>query len=226
MLAAMISDAHLTGRDDPNQARLAALLDSLETPRLFLLGDIFQFWWSFRGHAEAEYAPVLEALDRVQQRGTRVTYVPGNHDFALRHFEERGVVVSSHVRCLLGGRRFRLLHGDEADASAGYALTRAVLRGSVFAGVMRLAGPTRGRQLGMALAGGSRQHVAPSAPLVAAQEALASQLLESSDVVVMGHSHAPGVHHLTGGTYVNLGDFVEHHTWLAVTEDGLELRSA
>ena len=225
MLAAMISDAHLTGRDDPNQARLVELLDGLDTQRLFLLGDVFHFWWSHRGHREPAYGPVLDALDRHLERGTRVTYVPGNHDFALRHFEDRGVRVTSQVRCLLGGQRYHLLHGDEADTSAGYAATRALLRGPAFAVAMRAARPGLARRIGLALAGASHSDT-PDAGLVQAQVALADRLLATSEVVVMGHSHAPGVHERPEGTYVNLGDFVQHHTWLAVTQDGPQLRSA
>ncbi len=47
MYAAMLSDAHIRGLDDPNQHQLVEWLDQLDASRLFLLGDIFGFWWGF-----------------------------------------------------------------------------------------------------------------------------------------------------------------------------------
>jgi UDP-2,3-diacylglucosamine hydrolase len=227
MLAAMISDAHLQGLDDPNQHLLVELLDRLDCPRVYLLGDLFHFWWGFPDVVYGDFVPVLAALHRLRRRGTELSYVPGNHDFELGPFFQRlDVHVASRLEPVLGGRRFVLLHGDEADESVGYKLTRSTLRGGAFSRLMHRLGPRRAQRLGHKLAGGSRDYGAsePSDKLVSAQLRLAERELRQADVVVMGHSHAPGVHHLEGGTYVNLGDFVQHHTWLAVTESGLELR--
>ncbi|HJN75374.1 MAG TPA: UDP-2,3-diacylglucosamine diphosphatase [Myxococcota bacterium] len=226
MLAAMISDAHLNGLDDPNQGRLTALLDSFDAPQVFLLGDLFQWWWGGRDLAFAEHRPVMDALARLQGRGAAVHFVPGNHDFgAAPLFRELGIVVSDRIEVELGGRRFVLIHGDEADRTLGYRLTRRLLRGPAYAGLMRLVGPARAQRIGLGLAGASYVGE-PNASLIEAQVALAVEELGAADVVVMGHSHAPDVRALPGGTYVNLGDFLHQHTWLSVGEDGLELRRA
>lgn len=222
----MISDAHLDGLADPNQARLVTLLDELDVRDVFLLGDIFQWWWGRRDAAYQAHLPLMDAIGRLQARDVGVHFVPGNHDFgAADFFTELGVVVSSRVDVELSGQRFVLMHGDEADDSLGYALTRRVLRGPEYRLAMRLLGPERAQRIGLGLAGASYVGE-PNASLVAAQKELAQELLSDADVVVLGHSHAPGVHTLEGGTYVNLGDFLHHHTWLAVTDDGPELRTA
>jgi UDP-2,3-diacylglucosamine hydrolase len=226
--AAVLSDAHLQGLEDPAQHRMVALLDALETERLYLLGDLFHFWWGFRGAVMSEFVPALAALHRVTRRGVPITYVPGNHDFALGPFfkDALGVTVSSEVREVFGGRRYVMLHGDEADTSAAYALTRAVLRGPAFAALMRLSGPAGARRIGLKLAGASREHGGDPTPLIDAQKALAAEKIRAgADVVVVGHTHRPGVEALEGGgTFINLGDFHHHRTWLAITEEGHELR--
>lgn len=229
MHAAMISDAHLRGLRDPVQRRLVDLLDGLEAERLYILGDLFHFWWGFGDAVFSEFVPVLAALERLSRRGVAITYVPGNHDFALGPFFTRdlGVAVRSRVALRLGGERYLLVHGDEADRSPGYALTRWLLRGPAFAALMRASGPTRARRIGLRLAGSSRGHGGDSGPLVQAQKAWAIPYLQGGfDNVVMGHSHSPQIESLAGGRFINLGDFHSSGTWLAVTEEGPELRGS
>ena len=128
------------------------------------------------------------------------------------------------VEVHLGDADYVLVHGDEADSSLGYWITRKVLRGAAFAGLMRAVGPVGARRIGLGLAGASREHGDPRS-LVAAQKAWATQEIEAgAEVVVVGHSHAPTLEPLAGGTFVNLGDFARDGTWLSVGADGPELR--
>ncbi len=226
LAAAMLSDAHLQGLDDPGQVAVVRLLDGLKTERVFVLGDLFHFWWGFRGVVYAEFVPTLDALRRLVARGVDVAFVPGNHDFAIGpHFEALGVRVVSELDVTLAGRRFYCAHGDEADDGWGYRLTRSVLRGRAFGAFMAAAGPSGARRIGHALAGASRD-LPPSPDLVARQQAWGQSILRQGfDVVVCGHTHAPELTDSAHGTFVNLGGFAEDRTWLAVTQDGaLELR--
>ena len=226
LAAAMLSDAHLHGLDDPGQAAVVAWLDDLEAERVFLLGDLFHFWWGFRDVVYAEFVPTLDALARLVARGTEVSFVPGNHDFAVGpHFGHLGIQVADELDVRLAGRRFFLAHGDEADESTGYRVTRAVLRGRAFAALMAAAGPSGARRIGHTLAGTSRD-LPPSPDLVARQQAWGRAKLQAGfDVVVCGHTHAPELSDGPDGTFVNLGGFAGDRTWLAVEQDGtLDLR--
>ena len=222
MRIAMVSDAHLSGVDDPGQAALVKWLDCLEVDRLILLGDIFHHWWGFSGAVMDEYVPVCAALLRVRERGIDIDFVPGNHDFAAGPFfsERLGARVTGPRREQFDGVDFFLAHGDEADASMGYRLTRWVLRGWMFALLMRVLGPGLGGRLLRRLAGASRHHPANADELMRAQQDWAAErIAEGAQVVVMGHVHVPGVVARDGGTIVHLGDWVEHRTWLRV-QDG------
>jgi UDP-2,3-diacylglucosamine pyrophosphatase LpxH len=166
-----------------------------------------------------EYAGVCEALRRLARRGVWLGMVPGNHDFAagpLFTEELRADVRPAHAETL-DGVRYHLAHGDEADASLGYRLTRATLRGSAFAALMERLGPQRGGRLLRALAGASRDRPAPQAALLEAQRTWAqARVEEGAQVVVLGHSHAPGLTPLRGGTLINLGDWRDGPRWLEV----------
>jgi len=221
MYAAMLSDAHLSGLDDPNQHHLVAWLDEIEAPRLFLLGDIFGFWWGFSEVVYGDFVPVLAALERLRRRGVQVDWVRGNHDFAMGSFvEDRlGIGVHDQLEVCLGGKRYLLDHGDRADRRLGYRISRGVLRSGMFAGAMRLLGPGYARRLGLALAGASHANMRPAGDLLEDQHRWASEHLRSGfDVVVLGHSHHPSLQATPDGVVVNLGDFVSHYSWLEVGE--------
>ena len=215
MRLALLSDAHLSGPDDPNQRLFIAFLEGLDADRVCLLGDIFQHWWHFGDRPFSAYAPVVDALRRFS-----LTFVPGNHDFAAASFfrEELGAEVANVVHETWDGLRVHLAHGDEVDRSLGYRALSAILRGRPFAAMIDAMGPERAwRFLGRI---SSPPSGTPDPALCVAQEALARSLLAEADLVVFGHTHAPGLHRWPEGIYVNLGDWVRHHTWLLV-EDGV-----
>jgi UDP-2,3-diacylglucosamine pyrophosphatase LpxH len=216
MRVALLSDAHLEGPDDPNQVLLLRFLDGLSCDRLCLLGDIFQHWWHFGDAPFEQYRPVIAALRRFP-----VTFVPGNHDFHAPAFfrEVLGATVAPVVRERWDGLPVHLAHGDEVDRTLGYRALSALLRGRPFAALVDAMGPARAWAFLGRIAGhpsGRR----PDPALCAAQEVRAKGLLaEGAGLVVFGHTHAPGLHRYPAGIYVNLGDWVTHHTWLCV-DDG------
>ncbi|MDP2305566.1 MAG: UDP-2,3-diacylglucosamine diphosphatase [Pseudomonadota bacterium] len=215
MRVALLSDAHLAGPDDPNQHRLLRFLDTLAVDRLCLLGDIFQHWWHFGGSPFPAYVPVIEALRRFP-----VTFVPGNHDFhAARFFRDvLHAEVAPVVTPRWDGVAIHLSHGDEVDTSIGYRALSAVLRGRLFARGVDALGPERAWRFLSSMSG--TPSGTPDAALCAAQLADArARVADGVGLVVSGHTHAPCHHELPGGAYVNLGDWVTHHTWLLV-EDG------
>ena len=217
----LLSDAHLTGRDDPNQALLAAFLEQVEADEVYFLGDMFHFWWGHEGYRDPDYGLFFEAIEALINRDCKVFWVRGNHDFHLGPVIEKelGVVVGDAFEVEFQSQRGLLVHGDEADRTLGYRAVRAVVRGRAFAGLMNALGPRRSRRVGLALAGASRHEMTPNAPLLKAQANWAEERFEEGHrFVVLGHSHCPGIHRLNGGTLVNLGDFADAHSYLELDE--------
>lgn len=218
MRVVLVSDVHLGGPEDPHQAAFLAWLRGLRADHLCLLGDVFDTWWHWGEVPFPQYLPVVEAL---RATGAGLTVLPGNHDFHAPRFfhgEDTPILPTAEAHRRWDGLRVQLAHGDHVDHSLGYRALTAVLRGRAFAaGVDRLA-PDRAWSLLRGLSG--RGAVRPAPGLIAAQTADArARLAAGCDLVVFGHTHAPGVHVFPEGTYVNLGDWVQHHTW-AVVEDG------
>ena len=217
-----LSDAHLTGLSDPNQAFLVGFLDQCEAAEIYFLGDMFHFWWGRKGFRDPDYAPFLDAIERLRARGIIVRWVRGNHDFHLGPVieEDLGVEVADSFELEVDGARILLVHGDEADRKLGYRLTRGLVRSRLFAGWMWLLGPRLAKKFGTALAGASRHDTSGQDGVLQAQAQWAEErFLEGVDVVVLGHTHAPGIQDLNGGTLVNLGDFSCSHTFLEIDQE-------
>src|SRR3954470_14340365 len=117
-----ISDVHL-GLRDCQAAYLLDFLRGTSCEHLYLVGDILDienlqltpFWHSLHGEVVAEILGIAA-------RGTRVTYIPGNHDAVLRRFAGQrfaGVDIAlDAVHVAADGRRYRVSHGDEHDSES------------------------------------------------------------------------------------------------------------
>lgn len=213
---ACFSDLHLRGRDDPSQARFCAWLDDAQVDRICLVGDIFDHWWHFGARPFDDYTPVIDRL-----RGRSLAFVPGNHDFHAASFfgEELGATVGVELVESWDHRRVELLHGDHVDRSAGYRLAAGVLRGPAFAGLVDRLGPARAWAFLRRLAG--EPGGTPSPRLVALQRADArARIAAGADLVIMGHTHAAGIHGFGRAAFINLGDGLVHRSYVVVA-DGL-----
>ncbi len=134
-LTYFVSDVHLGLRiGDPSdrERRFAGFLRSLpeETDDLYLLGDIWDFWYEYRDVVPKGYVRVLSALVDLMERGVKVYFFQGNHDvWTYSYFEELGMVrlVQPYV-VDIDGRRFCLGHGDGLGPGVpfGYRFMRGV----------------------------------------------------------------------------------------------------
>lgn len=129
-----VSDVHL-GLDykDPNERerRFAAFLNTLpeQTCKLFLLGDIFDFWYEYKHVIPNRFTRVLGALASLADRGVEIHFFNGNHDiWTYRYFEQQlGFVMERRQPAIfeLEGKRFCLGHGDGLDKTdTGYKLLK------------------------------------------------------------------------------------------------------
>jgi len=131
-----LSDVHLGSRD----CRIGLFLDFLRKTRcetLYLVGDIIDieslrrsFYWP-ETHTEA-----LRLLLKKSQEGTRIIYVPGNHDEDLRALV--GVrfgnieIQRRAVHTTRAGRRLLVLHGDEFDAVLKCSALAVIFAGAAY----------------------------------------------------------------------------------------------
>ena len=114
-----ISDTHLGSRAARSRD-LAAFLEQMHCEKLYLVGDIIDFW---RLGNKPYWPPchhrVLRRILKLVQQGTQVIFVPGNHDEAARRYcgmDLGGVqVMREDTHETVDGRRMLVVHGDEYD---------------------------------------------------------------------------------------------------------------
>ncbi len=236
------SDVHL-GLGDPesNREREDALIRFLAMVRqeraesLYIVGDLFDYWFEYRSVIPRGFTRTLGALASLVDAGVQVEYLMGNHDFGHRDFFEREIgvrVYHDDIERTIAGRRCYISHGDgKAFNDTGYLILKKVLRARISNAVFRFVHPDIGIGVAARASRSSRDHTnkknyqgekpGESDGLLAFAEKKITQ--EGFQLVVMGHSHRPQRIDLSGGTYINLGAWLKDRYYLALDESGPEL---
>lgn len=226
-----ISDVHLGTRGC--QAEL--LLDFLkynESEELILVGDIIDGWRLKQAwHWPQTHNDVVQKLLRKVRKGSRVVFIPGNHDEFARDFlnmEFGGVeVVDSMIHETADGRKFIVMHGDQFDIVANHARWLAHLGdwaydfaiwANTWFNFVR-------RKMGLPYWSFSKwaKHKVKNAVNFIGdfEETLAAEAARRGvDGIICGHIHHAMIRDINGVTYVNTGDFVESCTAIAEHFDG------
>ncbi len=226
-----ISDTHLGSKMTRTQD-LLDFLYSVETENLLLVGDIIDVW-ALRSnwHWKQRHTNVIRKFLSFAKDGTRVVFVPGNHDEAFRDFVglEFGEIEieREYVYETADGRRLLILHGDEFDAVIKSAKWVAIFGARIYElllvvnrvlnGVRRLFG------LGYwSLAGYLKRKTKDVVKIISNYEmALANAAkVKGYDGVVCGHVHHAEIREIDGTIYYNCGDWVESCTALVERSDG------
>ncbi len=229
--SAWISDIHLGTRSCKADA-LLHFLDHSRVSTLYLVGDIID-GWSLRhsSYWPADHSNVVRKICTLAAEGTRVVYVPGNHDEFLRCFVPARIagVELQHeaVHDTADGRRFLIVHGDDFDvvctrarwlALTGHHAYRFLVGANHVFNLVR-------RRLGYpywSLSGFLKQGVKSAVSIICDfEEAVAAAARERGlDGVICGHIHCPA-HRMIGEIeYCNDGDWVESCTALVEHPDG------
>ena len=225
-----LSDIHL-GTRACQAERLLSFLRTYQSARIFLVGDIIDFWAMQRSihWTPAQNTVVQKILKRARHEVT-VIFVPGNHDEALREHVGTSFgnihVVRDHVHVAADGRRYLLIHGDEFDQVTKYHRWLAVLGDHAYAGVVRLnMWLSRVRcRFGIpgywSLSGYAKFKVKSAVSFIFDfEESVLRHAKERGvDGVICGHIHSAVIREHGDIAYLNCGDWVDSCT--AIVEHG------
>ena len=133
-----LSDAHLGSlaidHGRMHERRLVRFLDSIKTKAaaIYLLGDMFDFWYEYRCVVPRGYTRFLGKLSELTDMGVEIHYFTGNHDIWAYNYLESECGVILHKRPLtteIYGKVFMLAHGDGlGDPDRKFRFLRAVFR--------------------------------------------------------------------------------------------------
>jgi len=227
-----LSDVHLNEVDTERQQRLVAFLSSINgLERLYILGDLFDFWFGYKTVVFRYFFPVLCQLYRLYQNGCQIIYVLGNHDFNLGPLFEETIplrIIESSAEESLYDFNIVVIHGDGLDKrDLGYRFLRFVVRSRPVRFAFQWVHPDIGWKLARLLSKGSKHYTGWKNidRLKAYTDYGFLKVSQGADLCVMAHSHQPFINKYTfperEAIVVNIGDWIDHSTFLQLTpEDG------
>ncbi len=232
-----ISDAHL-GAGSPELERLKEekLLQffnhvSEKGERLFIVGDLFDFWFEYRSVLPRGHTRILCGLNRMQELGIDLHYVAGNHDFWMRDYlaSEFGFHIHfDEVEWSCAGKRFYIFHGDGlAKDDTGYRFLKRVFRNRVNIFLFSILHPDVGIPFAKWISSLSRRHTSRDTPPLDDDyiSRAVKKFDEGFDYAIFGHLHSPRYQELGKKVYINLGDWIENFSYAKFDKKNLHLLS-
>ncbi len=230
-----ISDVHL-GTKGCNADLLIDFLDHTDSETMYLVGDIIDGWrLKKKVYWPASHNDIVWRILKRAKRGTRIVYIPGNHDEMVRPFAGMnfgGVEIArAAFHDTADGRRLMVLHGDEFDtimlahrwlAFFGDALYHAAMGLNLWVNAIR-------RRFGLpywSLSKAAKHKVKNAVEFISKYEEVVARAAgeRGVDGVVCGHIHTADMrdflHEGETVQYCNDGDWVEGCNALVEHFDG------
>jgi UDP-2,3-diacylglucosamine pyrophosphatase LpxH len=226
-----ISDVHL-GTRGANAAALLEFLRDYDCETLYVVGDLIDIWQLRRGiYWPQEHNDIIQKILRKSRKGTRVVYIPGNHDEMVNQFA--GVygniaIEAQVVHETADGRKILVMHGHELDtvvqnvkwlAFAGDVGYQFLLSLNPFINFFR-------RRFGLgywSLSAYAKKRVKDAVSFIGRfeEEIVRYATKHSVDAVLCGHIHSAAIRQIGSVTYYNCGDWVESCSAIVERSDGV-----
>lgn len=184
---------------------------------LFIVGDLFDFWFEYKTVIPAAPFQVLHTLKTMSDSGVEITLIAGNHDFAVGQFFEKELNISVYAHALereLDNRRFYIAHGDGLNPNdKAYRFIKKIIRHPFSNTMFKLLHPDLGIQLAHTLSHLSRNHRAVKDRDQIYIDFAKQKFEEGSDYVILGHTHRPQEFEENAKVYINTGDWIDSMTY-------------
>jgi len=195
--AVIFSDAHVGAVDAQGVKRVLAFLSTTcpAAERLYILGDLFDFWFGPKQARLEPYSTVLAAIDSLARTGTQVAFFHGNRDFYVdaKLAQAHGFrLVPDYAVETICGRRVLLCHGDMLCTNdASYHRVRAILRHPLTRAVLTRLPSTVALRLARAFRRHSAMTVSSKSQWVLGidEGTLGRYFAKGADIIVCGHTH-------------------------------------
>ncbi|HQV35704.1 MAG TPA: UDP-2,3-diacylglucosamine diphosphatase [Flavobacterium sp.] len=222
----------------PREQKFVAWLDEIthDATALFLLGDLFDFWFEYKTVVPKGFVRVLGKLAELSDRGIPIYFFVGNHDLWMTDYFEKELhipVFHENQEYTFDGKTFLIGHGDgKGPGDKGYKRMKKVFVHPFSKWLFRWLHP----DIGVKLA----QYLSVKNKLISGAEDVKFLGEENEwlvkytkrkltqkhyDYFVFGHRHLP-LQLAVGenSTYVNLGDWIGYFTYGVFDGEKFELK--
>lgn len=204
-----------------------------DAEEIFLLGDIFDFWYEYRHVAPKGHIRFLALLAQLVERGIPVHLLTGNHDVWLFGYLEKELGVKIHQKPISierYGKRLYLAHGDGLGPKQGaYPMLRWAFHNGTLQRIFSWLHPDIAFWIGQKWSRKSRAGKSIAHQFRGDEEPITQfvrQLHQTNphDLYIVGHLHIPVIHPFgSGGALVILGDWIVNDTYALWDKETLQL---
>ena len=222
----------------PREKKFVSWLDTVkqDAEAIFLLGDLFDFWFEYKTVVPKGFVRVLGKLAEIKDSGIPIYFFVGNHDLWMNDYFEKELnipVYHSPQEFIINNKKILIGHGDGlGPGDKGYKRMKKVFTFPLFKWFFRWLHPDLGVKLG--------QYMSVKNKLISGEED-ATFLGEENewlaqyckrklrekhyDYFVFGHRHLPlEIQLQENSRYVNLGDWIQYFTYGEFNEDTIRLK--
>ena len=225
------SDNHLGApADDISRVREKKFVNWLDfikkdASSIFLLGDLFDFWFEYKTVVPKGFTRVLGKLAEISDSGIKINFFVGNHDLWMRDYFQKELGIEVHHKPLkikINESKFFLAHGDGlGPGDIGYKLMKGVFTNPVSKWFFRWLHPDIGVSLGKYLSQKNKLISGDENVEFLGEQKEPSVVFSKSklkeehfDYLIFGHRHLPIEIPLNEkAKYVNLGDWIRNYTY-------------
>jgi UDP-2,3-diacylglucosamine hydrolase len=236
------SDNHLgaptQAESAPRERLFVQWLDEIKADVgvLFLLGDLFDFWFEYKTVVPKGFVRVLGKLAELADAGIAIHFFVGNHDMWMLDYLEKEIGLNVHHQTkefTFNNKTFFIGHGDGLGPNdKGFKRMKKVFSSSFFQWCYRWLHPDIGVRLG--------QYLSLKNKLISGEEdalylgddewlvnyTKRKQAEKERDFYVFGHRHIPlDIPIEPNGRYINLGDWITHYTYSVFDGEQLKLNT-
>lgn len=229
------SDVHLgDSTTDENRRRERHVVSFLnqvlrDGEQLYIVGDLFDYWFEYQSVVPKGYVRLMGKLAELSDRGIKITYLAGNHDFWMKDYltKELGIEINRDpIERVINGKKFYIIHGDGlSEKDSGYRLLKRILRNKTNIYLFSLLHPDLASRLARWSSRKSRKHSGNKQ--IEEQEMMGfarKKIQEGFDFVIMGHNHKGTLRSIGKGIYVNLGDWISENSFAIFDGKSMQLR--
>ncbi len=236
-----LSDFHLGA---PNaeaslirEKKIISFLDKIkdEAAEIFILGDMFDFWFEYKNVVPKGYTRLLGKLAEITDAGTPIHFFVGNHDMWMKDYFQKELNIKVYFNpeeFILLGKKFLIGHGDGlGPGDNGYKFLKKIFRNKISQFLFGILPPVVGMGLANYFSRKSRAQTGSTDEVYLGDDkewliTYCREVLtkEHYDYFVFGHRHLPIDFKLNdNSTYINLGDWIKHFTYADFNGQSLTL---
>lgn len=237
-----VSDIHL-GIDTvlPSRDREKLLIQwlddiSRDAAQIFLLGDLFDFWFEYKTVVPKGHVRLLGKLAELRDRGIDMYIFTGNHDMWMFDYfpEEFDIpICRDEMQTTILDHRFFIAHGDgKGPGDNGYKMIKKIFQSRICQWLFARLHPNFG--IGLANYLSRRSRSSGEEPEFLGENEWLLQYarrkldeLPDIDYFIFGHRHLPLDMQIGSGStrYINLGDWMYHFTYAVYDGESLRLEA-